>query len=72
MTSGLHEFLPRLFPGMAQGQPLYSDWAAQARTRVPPRDLVTWSTAQGLRFTPGTHFEYCTTNCLVLECSWNG
>jgi D-alanyl-D-alanine carboxypeptidase len=66
MTSGLHDYVPLLFPSLYEGRPSCREYREVTSRPITPQELIRRATAQGLRFEPGSFFEYCTTNYLVL------
>jgi D-alanyl-D-alanine carboxypeptidase len=66
MTSGLADYVTLLNPTLEPGNASYREFLEATRVPIAPRDLIDMAVEKGLTFEPGQHFEYCTTNYLVL------
>jgi D-alanyl-D-alanine carboxypeptidase len=66
MTSGIPDFVVGRTPSFATTTPLHREFAAATAAPLDPAERVAAALAGGLRFTPGSRFDYSTTNYLVL------
>ncbi|WP_162606327.1 serine hydrolase domain-containing protein [Jiangella asiatica] len=66
MSSGLVDYTTLLSPTLRPGYASYREFFDATRAPIAPRDLVDLAVGEGMRFQPGEHFDYCTTNYIVL------
>lgn len=64
MASGLLDYLRLLYPGAAMAR--HAEWSHIGAAPLAPRTLVAMAAEAGPQFEPGAHFDYCTTNYLLL------